>query len=663
MVSLENCVLTVIVLAALTALVCVVGLLREAWTSARMPKPKTKYGYLVKKITGLKLPLEILHMHNEGWYIGTRDGSDYSQESVEVYATVKAAERALKTGQWTQRQLPIGRRAKKFAGISLRVEILGSQAGWYIGTRFLEYRSRESVERYSTTEALVKAYRTGQWTERPDPPWRVRRRILYRRLRQLFAKYFVGYLLRAWLWKEIISEGLSAGLLLFFLRWGFDAYLALLSGQHIDAVWIEKLSHFASEFIEEGYIYLVAGALLGSLVGTIVFEWLDAYLMHKAYYSYDYKNRFSYSRFWNQNSRIFGALFGKFAAQIAGVYLVLAVFARLDVWEKDYAAAVFGGLVILKVLLELVFLREFWGYAVAGMYAVFPALGFGEFFVGHPLPASGAAFLKFIVSLMLAGGLVGGVIGWARARGRPREQLYDAPFKVVASGLAGFFVSALVVAFFESRHSLFSDALSFAGGLLGWLVGYRVFYGAQAAGGSNSFQWGRFALIWGRAMIGYGVAASALMWAVEELLIGIGFRMSLAAVEFLLIVAFLAGGYVGVQRSYPQEPKPEAPEKEPFELPRYARVGLLKLLGGGLAWFIGGFTAANAPPGVFYPWMVVLAIAGIFFTIVGISELFGGTWKAFFNPAPTLPNRGQKGRANFGNKRDLLRMGALANDD
>ena len=119
-----------------------------------------------------------------------------------------------------------------------------------------------------------------------------------------------------------------------------------------------------------------------------------------------------------------------------------------------------------------------------------------------------------------------------------------------------------------------------AGGLLGWVVGYRVFYGAAAT-----------------------------------------------------------------------------PEKEPFQLPPYARVGLLKLLGGGTAWVIGGFTAANAPPGVFYPWMVVLAIAGIFFTVVGILRTVWRHRKAYFNPAPTLPNTGQKGRADFGNKRDLMRRG------
>ena len=152
------------------------------------------------------------------------------------------------------------------------------------------------------------------------------------------------------LWKEIISEGLWAGFMLFFLRWSFDVYLSLLSGQKIDPVLKEKLSHFPREFIEEGYIYLVAGALLGSLVWTIVFEWLDAYLTHKACYSYNNKNRFWYRRLWKLNWRI--SLFGGFAAQIAAVYLVLVAFARLDVWEKDYAAAVFVGVVLLKVVDE-----------------------------------------------------------------------------------------------------------------------------------------------------------------------------------------------------------------------------------------------------------------------------------------------------------------------
>ena len=98
----------------------------------------------------------------------------------------------------------------------------------------------------------------------------------------------------------------------------------------------------------------------------------------------------------------------------------------------------------------------------------------------------------------------------------------------MASGLAGFYVSTLVVPFLVSGRSLFSDALLFAGGLLGWLVGYRVFYGARAAGSpkgavGEGFLWGAFDPrwvdaagtarpsrpldpSWGRALIGYGVA-------------------------------------------------------------------------------------------------------------------------------------------------------------
>ena len=344
MMSLENLALTVMVLAALTALVCVVELAREAWTAARMSKPK--YGYLVKKFSGEKLPLEILSSPY-GWYIGTRkDGSPYTQESAELYSTAKAAERAFRTGRWTQRQLAIGGRAKKVAGLTLPVEIFSSRGGWYIGARLMQYRSRESVERYSTLEAADQAFKTGQWTQRPGPSWRVRRRLLYRRVRQIFAEY----LRRGELWKEIINEGLWPGLMLFFLRWSFDVYLSLLSGQKATPVLKEKLSHFPSEFITEGYIYLVAGALLGSLVWTIVSEGWDAYVRYKAFHPvYHITNKFWY-RVRDINWRIVDPLFSGLAAQIAAVYLVLAAFGRLDVWEKDYAAAVFGGVVFLKVL-------------------------------------------------------------------------------------------------------------------------------------------------------------------------------------------------------------------------------------------------------------------------------------------------------------------------
>ena len=86
---------------------------------------------------------------------------------------------------------------------------------------------------------------------------------------------------------------------------------------------------------------------------------------------------------------------------------------------------------------------------------------------------------------------------------------------------------------------------------------------------------------------------------------------------------------------------------------------LLKLLGGGTALVIGGFTAANAPPGVFYPWMVVLAIAGLGFTVIGIGELFGGTWKAYFNPEPTLKNTGVHGKSRMMTEAELKNLGLL----
>jgi hypothetical protein len=313
-----------------------------------------------------------------------------------------------------------------------------------------------------------------------------------------------------------------------------------------------------------------------------------------------------------------------------------------------------------------------WGFLGKGVpEGVLGGAGFvviqwlGDYFVDHR--ATSPALLERLPAFSHYGGMFLVVLGVLTLVASLRRSLVASPPTVTSAILwphlaFGITSAALLAALWGLGGGSLEAHRPYVGGFLA----LYSFAGGNSLRGVIHVARQRGSLISANAawiIVAWAIAAVALMWAVEELLIGIGFRMSLAAVEFLLIVAFLAGGYVGVQRSYPEEPKPEAPEKEPFELPRYARVGLLKLLGGGLAWFIGGFTAANAPPGVFYPWMVVLAIAGIFFTIVGISELFGGTWKAFFNPAPTLPNRGQKGRANFGNKRDLLRMGALANDD
>ncbi len=67
---------------------------------------KTEFGHLAKEFGGVTLPLEILRSQ-AGWYIGTRlKGVPYSRESAEYYATGDAAERALNTRGWTQRPAP-----------------------------------------------------------------------------------------------------------------------------------------------------------------------------------------------------------------------------------------------------------------------------------------------------------------------------------------------------------------------------------------------------------------------------------------------------------------------------------------------------------------------------------------------------------------------------
>jgi hypothetical protein len=67
---------------------------------------KNEFGQLAKEFGGLTLPLEILRSQ-AGWYIGTRlKGAPYSRESAEYYPTDDAAERALNTRRWTQRPSP-----------------------------------------------------------------------------------------------------------------------------------------------------------------------------------------------------------------------------------------------------------------------------------------------------------------------------------------------------------------------------------------------------------------------------------------------------------------------------------------------------------------------------------------------------------------------------
>jgi hypothetical protein len=67
---------------------------------------KTEFGQLAKEFGDLTLPLEILRSQ-AGWYIGTRlKGAPYSRESAEYYATGDAAKGALNARQWTQRPAP-----------------------------------------------------------------------------------------------------------------------------------------------------------------------------------------------------------------------------------------------------------------------------------------------------------------------------------------------------------------------------------------------------------------------------------------------------------------------------------------------------------------------------------------------------------------------------
>lgn len=63
-------------------------------------------GHLAMQFVGRDLPLQPLES-GAGFYLGTadRDGP-VTRESVEYFADRAAAERALKLGNWTQRQAP-----------------------------------------------------------------------------------------------------------------------------------------------------------------------------------------------------------------------------------------------------------------------------------------------------------------------------------------------------------------------------------------------------------------------------------------------------------------------------------------------------------------------------------------------------------------------------
>lgn len=65
-----------------------------------------EYGNLAKRICGLALPLQVLESQ-AGFYIGTSDEEGpCSRESVEYFPTEDEAFAALETGEWTQKSTP-----------------------------------------------------------------------------------------------------------------------------------------------------------------------------------------------------------------------------------------------------------------------------------------------------------------------------------------------------------------------------------------------------------------------------------------------------------------------------------------------------------------------------------------------------------------------------
>lgn len=64
-------------------------------------------GLLAARFAGMNLPLQVLHT-GAGFYIGTADevSGPVSRESAEYFTTQVAAEQALATGNWTQREAP-----------------------------------------------------------------------------------------------------------------------------------------------------------------------------------------------------------------------------------------------------------------------------------------------------------------------------------------------------------------------------------------------------------------------------------------------------------------------------------------------------------------------------------------------------------------------------
>lgn len=65
-----------------------------------------KFGQMAKEFGGKRLELKVLHS-NAGYYLGTWDeDGPYSRESQEYWPTEEAAQSALLSGDWTQRDHP-----------------------------------------------------------------------------------------------------------------------------------------------------------------------------------------------------------------------------------------------------------------------------------------------------------------------------------------------------------------------------------------------------------------------------------------------------------------------------------------------------------------------------------------------------------------------------
>ena len=63
----------------------------------------------------------------------------------------------------------IGKLALQYCAVRLRLEVLKSNAGFYIGTFDDGPCSRESVEYFATKDQAERALAAGSWTQRSEP--------------------------------------------------------------------------------------------------------------------------------------------------------------------------------------------------------------------------------------------------------------------------------------------------------------------------------------------------------------------------------------------------------------------------------------------------------------------------------------------------------------